>query len=142
MAVAAALALTISPAWGTELKTFRWKNRLLLVFSPTESHPGFGAFNNSLIRASAGVKDRDLIVFRLFEKGPSRVDEEPLSSEEAESLRRRFGVKPGRFTVILIGKDGGVKMVREYEAELQAIFDRIDSMPMRQREMREKAGAP
>jgi hypothetical protein len=79
-----------------------------------------------------------LIVFRVFEDGPSRVQEKPLSSEEAEALRRRFSVQSGRFAVILIGKDGGVKMVREHEADLQEIFDRIDAMPMRQREMREK----
>jgi hypothetical protein len=33
-------------------------------------------------------------------------------------------------------------MVREHRAELQEIFDLIDSMPMRQREMREKGKTP
>jgi hypothetical protein len=61
-----------------------------------------------------------------------------LSPEDTQKLRRRFGVRPGRFTVILIGKDGGVKMLREDRVELQEIFDLIDSMPMRQQEMQEK----
>ena len=127
-----------SSSWGMDLDTYRWKNRLLLVFAPTPSLPGFAAFDRDLARRTAEVSDRDVIVFRILEKAPSRVEEKPLSSKEAEALRHRFSVKPGRFTVILIGKDGGVKMVREHDADLQEIFDRIDSMPMRQQEMREK----
>lgn len=134
--------LTSLPVLGADLTSYRWKNRLLLVFSPTESDPGFAAFDPNVSRELAAVKDRDLIVFRVFEKGPSRVDEHPLSSEDAQNLRRHFEVGPGRFTVILIGKDGGVKMVREHRAELQEIFDLIDSMPMRQREMNEKGKTP
>jgi hypothetical protein len=121
-----------------DLDIYHWKSRLLVVFAPTPSYAGSGAFDRNLSRRTVEVMDRDLIVFRIFENGPSRVEEKPLSSEEAEALRRRFSVQSGRFAVILIGKDGGVKMVREHEADLQEIFDRIDSMPMRQREMREK----
>jgi hypothetical protein len=142
MAITFLIMLTSLPVLGADLTSYRWKNRLLLVFSPTESDPGFAAFDPNVSRELAAVKDRDLIVFRVFEKGPSRVDEHPLSSEDAQNLRRRFEVGPGRFTVILIGKDGGVKMVREHRAELQEIFDLIDSMPMRQREMREKGKTP
>jgi hypothetical protein len=70
--------------------------------------------------------------------GLSRVGEKPLAPENTEKLRRRFEVKSGPFKVVLIGKDGGVKMVREDRADLQEIFDRIDSMPMRQQEIKEK----
>jgi hypothetical protein len=40
--------------------------------------------------------------------------------------------------VILIGKDGGVKLVQEERVSLQAVFDLIDTMPMRRREMRQR----
>jgi hypothetical protein len=130
--------LTNLPALGTDLTPYLWKNRLLLVFSPTESDPGFVDFSQKLLRGLPEVKDRDLIVFQVFEKGPSRMGEQQLPPEETQKLRQRFGVKPGQFTVILIGKDGGVKMVSEHRAELQEIFDLIDSMPMRRQEMKEK----
>jgi len=130
-----------SSSWGMDLDTYRWKNRLLLVFGTTESDPAFAAFDRNLSKEAAEVTDRDLIVFRIFENGPSRLEESRLSSEEAETLRHRFSVQSGRFAVILIGKDGGVKMVREHEANLREIFARIDTMPMRQREMREKGEA-
>jgi hypothetical protein len=125
-------------AWSADLTEYRWKNRLILSFSPTPSDPGYASFEEDVLSRSNEVKDRDLIVFRVFEKGPSRLEGQPLSQEDAQNLRRRFRVKSGRFTVILIGKDGGVKMMREDGAELQEIFDLIDSMPMRQREMRDK----
>ena len=41
------------------------------------------------------------------------------------------------FWIVLIGKDGGVKL-RSDDAGLDQIFDLIDSMPMRQAEMREQ----
>jgi len=40
--------------------------------------------------------------------------------------------------VILIGKDGELKLRKELPVELSEIFSVIDAMPMRQREMRER----
>lgn len=120
---------------------FLWKKRILLVFSPTAFDVSFKAFNQSLYEKLNDVLDRDMIVCRIIEKGPSQLDEQTLAPEEAKKLRRHFGVKPGRFTVILVGKDGGVKMVREERTDLQEIFDLIDSMPMGQQEMRERIKA-
>ena len=74
----------------------------------------------------------------MFEKGSSVLADKPLSAESAEMLRRRFEIEKDSFVVILIGKDGGVKMVREDRLSLQEVFDRIDSMPMRRQEMRER----
>jgi hypothetical protein len=136
VAVGVMLSAAATPAG--DLASYRWKNRILLVFSPSESDPDFAAFNRSVERERPEVKDRDLVVFRLFEKAPSRVEQQPLQPEEADRLRRRFGVRTGRLTVILIGKDGGVKWEREHRATLKEIFDRIDSMPMRRQEMKQK----
>lgn len=136
--IAVAAVLATSPASAGDLKSYRWKNRLLLVFSPTASEPGFAAFDRSLAEQRLEVTDRDLIVFRIFEEGSSRVEQKPLAREDAQELRRRFRVASGRFSVILIGKDGGVKMKRESRVDPAEIFDRIDSMPMRRQEMRNK----
>ena len=136
--IAIGAMLTSPPASGGDLASYRWKNRLLLLFAPTKTDQGFADFDRSLKQERTEVLDRDLIVFRLFENMPSRICRQPLPPEDAETLRRRFKVDGGRFTVILIGKDGGVKWVREHRAELREVFERIDSMPMRQQEMREK----
>jgi hypothetical protein len=140
--IATGIMLTLSPALGADLTSYRWKKRLMLVFSADTSEAEYVAFNQSLKQRLSEVQDRELIILRIFEKAPSRIMEQPLQPEEAEKLRRRFSIKSGQLTVILIGKDGGVKMVKERRADIQEIFDLIDSMPMRQREMRKSGRIP
>lgn len=55
---------------------------------------------------------------------------------QATALRRRFGVAPGTFRVILIGKDGGVKLTSAHPLAAAALAETIDAMPMRRGEMR------
>jgi len=120
------------------LDQFKWKNRLLFLFSPTRSHPLFDTFQKSLADRQPGVADRDLVIFEILESGSSRINTENMDPQTAQSLRKRFEVSPGQFTVILVGKDGGTKMNRNEETQLVDIFGLIDSMPMRQEEMRRK----
>ena len=141
IAVIAGTMFIPASAFGSDLSSYRWKNRLLLLFSPAGSEPAYAAFHRSVTEAPLEVKDRDLIVFRIFERNPSYAGQQKLAPEDAAALRRRFNVRAGRFTVVLVGKDGGVKLVREQQATLGEIFDLIDSMPMRQQEMREKGHA-
>lgn len=121
-----------------DLGQYHWKNRLLFLFSPSSEVPAYQSLNQELNRNFDGVRDRDLLVFRILEQGPSAMDSQEISPQGAENLRRRFGVNQGTFTTVLVGKDGGVKLFRSGRVSLTAIFALIDSMPMRQREMREK----
>ena len=117
---------------------YRWQNRLLFLFSPSPEVPAFQTLSRELSRNPDGVRDRDLLVFSVLEQGPSFLGPQETTSEEAESLRRRFGVTRGAFTLLLVGKDGTVKLQREGMTALKDIFKLIDSMPMRRREMRGK----
>jgi hypothetical protein len=119
-----------------DLKHFQWKNRVLLVFAPTRGEPSFEALRESLVGRNAEIVDRDLVVFELIETGPSTKDGQPLDPEAARLLRERFRTPSGTFSVVLVGKDGGVKLDRQEKTSLDEIFALIDSMPMRQREMR------
>jgi hypothetical protein len=119
-----------------DLSQHQWKNRLLLVFAPTRDEPSFDALHESLVGRGAEIADRDLVVFEVLESGRSLKDGEPLHADSAALLRERFGVPSGSFSVILIGKDGGVKLDRQDRPSLDEIFALIDSMPMRQHEMR------
>ena len=42
------------------------------------------------------------------------------------------------FRIVLIGKDGGVKLDQAKGISIQEVFDLIDTMPMRQAEIRKK----
>lgn len=86
-----------------------------------------------------GIVDRDLVIFELLENGKSKVDNSVLKKDETEFLRERFNVEKGDYTFILVGKDGGEKLRKNKYVPISELFSLIDSMPMRQEEMRKKA---
>ena len=121
------------------LKDYQWKNRLILAFSPSAEDPGHKALEKEITVQAEEVIDRDLLVFHILETGEIKLGETSLPTGSRDYLRESFSIRPGTFTVLLIGKDGGVKLRREGGVELDEIFSLIDTMPMRQREMREKS---
>lgn len=131
-----------SLAKSLNLSQFQWKNRLLFLFAPSRDHPLFKKLHQSLLSQKAEVADRDLIIFEILESGPSRMNTNDLDPQTAHSLRKKFDTPLGEFTVILVGKDGGVKLKRQSQTQLTDIFALIDSMPMRQEEMRRKTRQP
>ncbi len=121
-----------------DLGQYLWKNRLLFLFSPSSEFPAFHTLSGEVDRDLEGVRDRDLLVYRILGQGPSFLGSCQITPPEAVALRRRFGVTRGAFTVVLVGKDGTVKLKRQGPTALRDIFGLIDSMPMRQREMQGK----
>ena len=55
-----------------------------------------------------------------------------------ESLSKKYAVKQGDFTVILIGKDGSEKFRTHELFTTEKLFSLIDAMPMRRAEMNQK----
>ena len=76
----------------------------------------------------AGTVERDLVLV------------EPAAVDQAD-LRRRYGVAPGRFAALLIGRDGGVKLRGDEPMSTRTLFEAIDAMPMRQAEMRRRGSS-
>ena len=120
------------------LKDYQWKNRLILAFSPSTKDKGYRAFAKDIALQAEEVMDRDLLVFQILESGETKLGNSSLPESSGNYLREKFPIKSGIFAVLLIGKDGGVKLRREGGVELDEILSLIDTMPMRQREMREK----
>jgi hypothetical protein len=121
-----------------DLTQFQWKNRLLLIFAPDENDSFFKKLQSEIIAQKAEVEDRDLLVFEVLGRGSSRINTTHLNQVNVDSIRRRFSVPQRSFRVILIGKDGGIKLKRDDQTNLEAIFELIDSMPMRKDEIRQK----
>ncbi len=121
-----------------DLTQFEWKNRLLLLFAPDSNDPHFMLLQGEISAKKTEVEDRDLKVFEVLESGPSRMNETPIESQKANALRDHFAIPQNTFALILVGKDGGVKLKRDDQVYLAEVFERIDSMPMRRNEMRQK----
>lgn len=121
-----------------DLTHFEWKNRLLFIFAPHSGHPHLKQIQAEISDAKAGVKDRDMVVFEVLEKDPSHMSGSILPQPDAVALRKRFEIHPNTYALVLVGKDGGVKLKRNERVALNEIFELIDLMPMRRNEMRQK----
>lgn len=121
-----------------DLTKFQWKNRLLFLFAEDANDQFFKNLQRQIMAQKAEVDDRDLIVFELPAKGPARMGATPLDQPQADSIRDHFDIPGNAFSLILVGKDGGIKLKRSDPVDLSAVFGLIDSMPMRQNEMRQK----
>jgi Domain of unknown function (DUF4174) len=117
---------------------FKWKNRLLFLFAPERNDPLFRDLKAEISFRKNEVDDRDLVVFEIFESGPSTMNTTLMDPQTAAALRKHFGLTQKTFALILLGKDGGIKLKRNDRVKLEEIFTLIDSMPMRKDEMRQK----
>ena len=122
-----------------DLGKFRWNNRLVLIFAPSNKNVYYLKQKSALKGMANELDDRDIIVFELIEAGPSRMGERLLTNGQQSFLRRELEVSIDDFAFILIGKDGTVKLRAEQAVLSSDLFNLIDSMPMRKEEMRRKA---
>jgi len=121
-----------------DLDALRWKNRVLVLFSPSESDASFQSQKQGLASSAEEVLDRNLMILEIVEQGQSRAGNQLLSEKSVQAIRKRFGVQAGTFQVLLIGKDGGVKLRSSGPVSMKDLFGLIDSMPMRRQEMDSK----
>ena len=129
---------TPEEALSMDLTQFQWKNRLLFLFAEDANDPFFKNLQSQIMAQKAEVDDRDLIVFEVPAQGPARMNNSPLDRKEADSIRTHFAIPSNTFSLILVGKDGGIKLKSKDRVDLSDVFGLIDSMPMRQREMQRK----
>jgi hypothetical protein len=121
------------------LDPYRWQNRVLLVFAPSDNDGRLSATRNLAREHSRGFEDRHLITVVALTEGEAP-EGQPLGRIQTDSLREQYGIGPSDFAVFLIGKDGGVKLRLERPPRATELFELIDSMPMRQQEMRASPG--
>jgi hypothetical protein len=128
-----AAAIAFSPAEGRAgsgvfqdepadgLERYRWSHRPVLLFAPSEQAPAYVEQRAALGEAVDELVERDIVVL---------IDTDPSGQGP---LRTSFGAKG--FEVLLIGKDGGVKLRQQAPVGTDVLFAVIDAMPMRRQEM-------
>ena len=119
------------PAWDAivvsdndNLTEFLWQNRPVVVFADSPNDPRFEQQMALLKSRSAALATRDVVVL---------TDTDPASGSEL-----RKNLRPRGFMMVLIGKDGGVKLRKASPWDVRELSRVIDKMPMRQREVRER----
>ncbi|MEM9434854.1 MAG: DUF4174 domain-containing protein [Pseudomonadota bacterium] len=111
-------------AFDLDLKDFMWEKRPIVVFADADADPRYREQMELLTARLDALAERDVIVL---------TDTDP----EAEAAIRTQ-LRPRGFMLVLIGKDGGVKLRKPAPWDVRELSRVIDKMPMRQQELRDK----
>ena len=117
------------------LERYTWKNRLLLIFAPSADDSRLREQQAILANSVAGLIERDLVILRLTPDSDPIIDNQPAIDVDSANIYRDFQIEPGDFRLLLVGKDGTLKLSSDLPVPTTRLFDLIDSMPMRQWEM-------
>ena len=111
-----------------------WEKRVLVIFAPHAADSDLQLQNTTLADEEDGLVERHMTVIRVLADDRVSIDGRP-QGDHASNFHEHFGAAPERFRVLLIGKDGGVKLDRDAPVGTGELFMLIDSMPMRRQEM-------
>lgn len=112
------------------VRAAQWQKRLLLIGAPSAGQAEFRQQQKLLDRVAEQLKARDFLVLTLpYDQLPA-ADRRYWTQQLKQSLTR--------FSVVLIGKDGGVKRTETQPLAPADLFGTVDKMPMRRAEMRQR----
>lgn len=112
------------------LKQLTWKNRILLIKPKVDCDQEA----TTLLSDKLEIDDRDIVWFVFCNEQVETNFLGQVSDNFIQNTIEELFIRDD-VTVILVGKDGGVKR-RTDELDLTRLYELIDSMPMRQSEMR------
>ena len=135
---------TMSLAQEKSLSPFQWDYRPLVIFTPSIDDEAFLEQFEEINAHLPGFYDRDMLRVRVT-KGTEKASLHartlpnltPDKIPETKTLYETYNVPADEFAVILVGKDGTEKIRWSEPVEMEDVFSKIDSMPMRKREMAE-----
>lgn len=107
------------------LAEYLWTSRPVIIFADSPRDPRLDRQLAAFAREKDALEDRQVVVLTDAEPGPSRAD--------WSALRKRF--RPHGFTVVLVDKDGEVKLRRPVLVSADDVTRLIDRTPLRLQEM-------
>jgi len=119
-------AFEIRDGYDVEIGEYRWTHRPVVVFADSPADPRYQEQIDEFLQDIPALMTRDVLVF---------VDTDPAAKS---ALRKKL--RPRGFMLVLIGKDGGVKLRKPLPWSVRELSRTIDKMPMRQREIEDRRG--
>jgi len=107
-----------------DLNEFVWEKRPIIVFADSPNDPNFQLQLELLRDRADELSARDVVV--LTDTDPAAMG--PL----------REKLRPRGFMLVLIGKDGGVKLRKPFPWDVRELSRTIDKMPIRRREIKNR----
>lgn len=136
VAAAGATFTAVPPA--AAIETYRWKKRPVIVFAPSDQDARLVRQKSIVGGNRTAFLDRDIVVIYVV-GGTLSHDLGPGPGVNAGALRSKFRIGEAGFRVLLVGKDGGVKIDSPTPLAAADLFAEIDRMPMRRDEIRRRS---
>lgn len=116
---------------------YKWRNRILVFSTASLDNETFIAQWEKFKSSQKKLEDRNMLLFVLAKGRIYDKELKVIHHYHLAPLRKKYQMPQTFNGLTLIGKDGLVKLQKQFTVEPQVIFETIDQMPMRQREMRE-----
>ena len=116
------------------LDAYKWENRILLLKVSDFSSGELKEQLKTLQHHPVELRNRDILIFIVTDDAVLDTLKRKTALKSRQIIEA-YGLKDFQ-GLILIGKDGGVKMKESFVVNPKVIFSLIDSMPMRQAEMK------
>jgi len=100
-----------------DLNQYRWNMRPVVIFAPSAKDASYLEQMAMLEQSQIALAERDIIVL---------IDTVPTKNGQLRSQ-----LKPKGFEVVLVGKDGGMKLRDTRPISSEVLLSTIDQMPMR-----------
>lgn len=122
------------------LSDYQWKNRLVILVDEDLRTDAIRSQFKTFASKPDELIERDILLFQLTPKtiALSNGEKAKLSANETYSS---LSIPKNYKGVILVGKDGGIKLKKTFEVTSADIFALIDGMPMRRSEARNRQGS-
>jgi hypothetical protein len=108
----------------------QWDRRVLLISAPSHADRALLAQRAVFFGMEQAAVERDLSIVSIA--GETVIG----AADTAAALRRRYRLPDDRFAVVLLGKDGGLKLRAAAPVSAAQLMGVIDAMPMRRAEQR------
>ncbi|MBS41435.1 MAG: hypothetical protein CMM83_06945 [Rhodospirillales bacterium] len=125
-------------AQANPLFSYQWNKRLLILATPESSQETFRKQLRIIDHNREGILDRDIHIIRIIGDELSGTAKEYNTVKWGRILRSLHQLNTEKFTIVLIGKDGGEKARSNRPITFCNLFNLIDLMPMRREEISER----
>jgi len=130
--------MSCSKAQIKDLHDFQWKNRLLIICTNSDTQSQIEHQLAEIEKAKKDFAERDLKVVILKNQKVEIWNSSASHQLAYGQIIQELNIRTEKsYQNLLIGKDGGVKLREDSPISNQKLFNTIDAMPMRQREMRD-----
>ena len=129
--------------YGQAIQKHLWKERVVLIISANKDSD---LLERQMIEFTDlnGFIERKLVCYYLLPNAFRYIDNNHQDynlswQSNSGKLYEEYADPDESFSIILVGLDGGIKMRRHTTVSQKDLFRLIDSMPMRQAELRKKS---